>query len=475
MSLIEEAERFVDQIYPNESLASLLKEVIEKQLSEQQPLKGYYTVVDLVNPIQTYHSKKNPNIRKPPELARKLARGKQLQSYANVWFRSLTDFAVEEGILDGVWVDVPGVRGAIDYRLGESIIEFKTKDVPPENAEEIISLYPQDLEQLAFYSAIHPSKPKINYLVFMKNSSPYNLKVFKVEVKEAGTIKSILNKRISLLSEALDTNDPSRLGRCRYHASGCQFGRNNICGCSDLAPINIDPLTRSVDINFDADFTEQLEDIRDSSKISEPLWLTTFNIMVPRKHYMEAISGRESVYREDPVRESYRACLEISVRNLAKQRQIELTQSERRHIVGEQLEPRAWIGFRWIKLKSSTHPQGEIAPYLIKVRPSNKIDREPPPYHLSELGIVCSVYGHNKGLIFDIYPELNKLVQAFQVTYRDVNKLLTMVRETIDNVEKAEKEQDLLALPPCPNYMNDGGKCPLMKECNVKKGCGCIY
>ncbi len=473
MSLIEEAERFVDQIYPNDSLASLLKHVIQKQLSEQQPLKDYYTVVDLVNPIQTYHSHKNPNIRKSPELARKLARGKQLQGYANVWFRSLPDFAVEEGMIDGVWVDVPGVRGAIDYRLGDSIIEFKTKDVPPENAEEIISLYPQDLEQLAFYSVIHPSQPKINYLVLMKNSSPYDLKVFKVEVKDAGTIKSILNKRISLLSEALDTDDPSRLGRCRYFAVGCQFGRNAVCKCSNLAPINTDPLTRSLNISFDSDFTKQLEGIRDSSRISEPLWLTTFNIMVPRKHYMEAVCGMESVYREDPIRESYKACLEVSVRNLAKQRQIDLTQSERRHIVGEQLEPRAWIGFRWIKLRSSTHLQGEIVPYLIKVRPSNKIDREPPPYHLSELGIICSVYGHNKGLIFAIYPELDKLVQTFQVTYRDLDKLLTMVRETINNVEKAEKERNLLAIPPCPEYMNDGKKCPLMKECNAKKGSGC--
>lgn len=473
MSLIEEAEGFVDRIYLNESLASLLKDVIEKQLSGQQFLRDYYTVVDLVNPMQTYHSKKNPSIRKPPELARKLARGKQLQSYANVWFRSLPDFAVEEGVLDGVWVDVPGVRGAIDYRLGESIIEFKTKGVSPENTEEIISSYPQDLEQLAFYSTIHPSKPKINYLVFMKNSSPYNLKAFKVEIKEAGTIKSILKNRISLLSEAISNNDPSRLGRCRYHTSGCQFEKNKICACSDLTPINIDPLTRSVDINFDADFTKKLEDTRDSSKISEPLCLTTFNIMVPRKHYMEAILGRESVYREDPSQESYKACLWISVKNLAKQLQIELTPSEKRYVVEEQLEPRAWIGFRWIKLKSSTHPEGEIVPYLIKVRPSDRIDRSPPSYHLSELGIVCSVYGHNKGLIFDIYPKLNKLVQVFQVTYGDINKLLPMVKKTIDDVEKAEKEKDLLALPPCPEYMNDGRKCPLMKECNAKRGHGC--
>jgi hypothetical protein len=473
MSLIEEAEGFVDRIYPNESLASLLKDVIEKQLSGQQPLRDYYSVVDLVNPIQTYHSEKNPTMVKPPELARRLALGKQLQSYANVWFRALPDFAVEEGVLDGVWVDVPGVRGAIDYRLGESIIEFKTKGVCPQNTGEIISLYPQDLEQLAFYSVIHPSKPKINYLVFMENSSPYSLKAFKVEIKEAGTIKSILKNRISLLTEAIRNDDPSGLGRCRYYASGCQFGQNKTCGCSDLTPINIDPLTRSVDVSFGADFTKKLEGARDSSRISQPLCLTTFNIMVPRKHYMEAVLGRESVYREAASQESYKACLWISVRNLAKQLQIELTPSERRYVVEEQLEPRAWIGFRWIKLRSSSHPEGEIVPYLIKVRPSDRIDRVPPSYHLSELGIVCSVYGHDKGLIFDIYPKLNKLVQVFQVTYRDINKLLTMVKKTIDDVEKAEKEKDLLALPPCPDYMNDRRTCPLMKECNAKKGFGC--
>jgi hypothetical protein len=97
----------------------------------------------------------------------------------------------------------------------------------------------------------------------------------------------------------------------------------------------------------------------------------------------------------------------------------------------------------------------------------------PNDYHLTELGIVCGAYGKTNGLIIIIYPNLNELVQVFQITYKNINKLTKLISEKIDNIEGAEKNRDLLSLPSCPNYMNDNGECPLMKECNSTKGKGC--
>lgn len=157
VGIIEKINRLVVDWSYDESLASLLKEVIDQQLVEQQAPLNYYYVTHLTNPAQTFFSRLYPEIKKPPELARKLARGKQLHNFASVWFRTLPNVTVEEGAIDGAWVGLIGVRGKIDYHIGNSILEFKTKDNPPETPKEIISFYPQDLEQLAFYSIIHPS------------------------------------------------------------------------------------------------------------------------------------------------------------------------------------------------------------------------------------------------------------------------------------------------------------------------------
>ena len=135
----------------------------------------------------------------------------------------------------------------------------------------------------------------------------------------------------------------------------------------------------------------------------------------------------------------------------------------------------AFIGFRWLKLKSSIHPSGEIVPYLLNINLSYNpaFVKDPSTYHLAELGIVCASYGKSKGLIIRVCPNLGKLVQVFQVTYENIDRIQHIVKETIDSLEKAEQKEDLLSLPPCPTFMNDGGKCPLMQECHSEEGSGC--
>ena len=472
MGIIEEVSGLVMGCSPDDSFASVLEKVMEQQFTEQSAPINYYYVTHLINPAQTFFSRVYPDVKKPPELARKLALGKQLQSFAGVWLRTLPDFVVEEGTIDGAWVGLLGVRGKIDCRVGDSILEFKTKDNPPETPEEIISSYAQDLEQLAFYSVIHPLSPMVNYLIFMKDSSPFNLKAFRVVTENAGTIKSILISRISALNKSFETNDPARLGRCRYYESGCQFHASGVCSCDKLEPYNIDALQRSVRIDFDEDFTKKLEDARETYGASDSFSCSTRDIIAPRKHYMEVISDLESPYRGDE-KDEYKACASASVNMLKRRHKIGLSRSEKQSVIESQCEPRLRIGFRWLKLKSSIHPSGEIVPYLLIVNLSHNPARFPSAYHLAELGIVCAAYGKSKGLIIRVYPNLDKLVQVFQVTYENVDRIQHIVKETIDNLEEAEQKEDLLSLPPCPTFMNDNEKCPLMQECHSEEGRGC--
>ena len=474
MGIIDEINGLVAGCTPDDSLAPLLKEAMDQQLTEQPTPINYYYVTHLTNPAQTFFLRLCPEIRKPPTLARRLALGKRLHSLASVWFRTLPGFVVEEGVIDGAWVGLRGVRGKIDYRVGNSIFEFKTKDNPPETPEGIISSYPQDLEQLAFYSVIHPSSPTVNYLIFMKNSSPSNLYAFRVRTEDAGTIKSILISRISALDESFKTKDPSRLGQCRYYERGCQFQVSGSCSCDRVKPIDINALQRSVSINFDEGFTKVLEKVKDTHGAPDAFSLSTRDIISPRKHYMEAISGLESLYGGDE-KDEYKACAWVSINKLKKRHGIELSRLEKQSVIESQREPRVRIGFRWLKLKSSIHPSGEIVPYLLNINLSRNpaYVRNPSTYHLTELGIVCATYGKSKGLIIRVCPNLDKLVQVFQVTYGNIDHIQHIVKDTIDSLEKAEQEEDLLSLPPCPKFMNDGGECPLMKECHSEGGSGC--
>ena len=474
MGIIDEINELVADWAPDESLASLLKEVMDEQLIEQPAHIDYYYVTHLINPAQTFFSRAYPEVRKPPALARRLALGKRLHSLASFWFRTLPDFVVEEGTLDGAWVGLLGVRGRIDYRVGDSIFELKTKDSPPETPEEIISSYPQDLEQLAFYSVIHPSSPTVNYLVFMKNSAPFDLKAFRVVTQDAGAIKSILMSRMRALNKAFESNDPSRLGRCRYYETGCEFRGSGRCACDGTEPLSSTALRHALVVDFDETFTKRLEDARDTQGGSSVFSLSTRDIIAPRRHYMEAVSGLGSLYQGDE-KDEYKACAWVSVNRLKRHHRIGLSRSEKQSVIESQREPRLRVGFRWLRLKSSIHPSGEIVPYLLNISLSHNpaSAQSPHEYHLAELGIVCAAYGKGKGLIIRVCPNLGKLVQVFHVTYQNIDHIKKRVTQTIDSLEKAEEEEDLLSLPPCPPFMNDGGKCPLMLECHSDEGSGC--
>jgi hypothetical protein len=474
MGLVEEINGFVIGITYDESLSSLLKNVMDTQLEEPSP-KNYYYITQVTNPAQTFFTRIHPEIERPPEITRKLARGKQLHSFAGIWFKNLPGFYADEGLLDGAWVDIPGVRGKIDHRIGDSLIEFKTKDNLPNTPEEIISCYPNDLEQIAFYSVIHPSSPKNNYLVFMKNSSPYELKTFKIVIKDKGTIKSILHSRITLLNKAFETKNPKNLGKCRYFETGCQYSDNASCSCAELEPLNTLPLQKSLEISYDDEFTKQLIQAREDSRIPDVFCLSTRDIIAPRKHYMEIISGLVSTYHNDEM-EEYKACLWASLGSLKKRQGIDLNGTERQSVIQSQSDPRARIGFRWLKMKISGRQDGEVVPYIEKINLTDDIKiskSRPSQYHLAELGIICAMYGKTKGLIIRVYPNLENRVQVYQITYKNQPEILRKVITTIDLTEKSEKEEDLLSLPSCPPYMNDNGKCPLMSQCNVKGAKGC--
>lgn len=464
-TFIEEVNNGV-QLANNEDIAALLRKIVTSQLKEHHTQKNYFNVIDICNPAQAYWSQISPETEKSPELARKLALGKRLQRFASIWFRKLPDFVLEEGKIDGAYVGVPGVRGSVDYRIGDAILELKTKQKIPDNIDDVWNFYPHDLEQLAFYSVLHPSYPKINYLIFMQDAAPHQLKVFKVETKDINQIKNIIKSRIKLLQDAIEKKDPSKLGRCRYFGH-CMFSDGKVCNCESMQIIPNEFLAKAINLSEDKDFADKLNKAK--SDIPKKSLLSAKEIIAPRKNYIEEVLMEENDWLPDRTSESYKACMEILIRKL----NFFVTPSEREFVNGSLQVDRLKPHYNWLKIKDSRNIEGEIIPYTLKVSTIKSVSHadKPHEYQTAELSIISSAYGKSRGLIFIVYPNLKDLIQVFEINFNSGKKILDIIRETIKSIDLAKETKDITKIHPCPSFMNDGGKCSLFKDCNKGKGC----
>jgi len=469
MGILEEIMNTSPKVTLEESISGLIRKVVDEELKPNPSPKSHYTVTQLINPIETFFSRICPDVTKPHKLGRKLARGRQLHNFAAYWFREVPDFVAEEGSVDGIWVGIDRVRGRIDYLIKDSLVEFKTKDKNPIDEAEIFSKYPQDLEQLAFYSVIHPANSKINYLVFMENTGAYTLKAFRVEIKDFEAIKKFLLSRIGLLDTAFQTGNPRILGRCRYYQEECKFTGTKICICEELEPLSLHDLEKSIVLTYDPHFSKQLDDVRKSSKVTDVFSLSTIDMFAPRKHYMYNIFGVDPDFYSDPLVEEYKACLWVCMNTLKKREKITLDQTQIAKLKNSIQDHRLSVGFRWLNYKQSGHDTPQQIPYLLKAsRTKIRKYAKAHPYNIAELGMICGLYKKTRGLIITVYPFLNNLILTYNVEFRSEKELMQIVKKYIDNIETAEKNNDLSILPRCLDFQcppHGGGSCHLKDQC----------
>jgi len=464
------SESFVKGSQIDENLAEELRDLLIKE-DEVKHISKHYGLTELCNPQKSYWNRKSPGSEIPKKLRLLWRRGTKLHNFASRWFQEHPDCLVSEATLDGFDVGIPGIIGRMDFKCGESIVEFKTKEKIPKNSEEIISLFPQDLEQLLFYSVMHIKHPLINYLVFMDDKKPHNLKAFKVEIKDLDKIKKLLEQRKAMLDLALETGDPSPLGRCRYFRGLCEIKTSKKCDCENLKDLPVDILQNSVTITFDEDLENDLIKYREKTNLSSELF-TTYEIIAPRKSFAKRILAEEQDYSPNEVLEDRKDLLGTLIKRLKKS-----PSARERELIEKSLkEKKLYIGKRWINIKSTKHLKGITIPYLVKADRSN--DKRalsfPGQYALAELAIICAAYGKENGIIFKIYPNLENAIQVFKVNFKDLEKCLKEIRSILNNLERINQSKDIFDLPPCPFYMNIKRDCFLTEECHKNEGGGCL-
>ncbi len=473
MNVIDQINQFVENVNQNESVAGGLRKSIAKQKTRGFP-KTHFFMTELTNPVEAFYRRNNPKFQPSEDLGRKLAWGITLHNLASYWFREHDDFVVCESTIDGALLGIAGVRGRIDYLIGDSIIEFKSKDSNPKDEDEVFNCYINDLEQVVFYAAIHPQSPTINYLVFIENVTPFRLKAFKISIKDLDAIRELLSSRIKLLNAALEAEDPSKLGRCRYYDLGCRFSGSGICSCSKMEALDASVLLENIILEFDEEYTKNLESIRiktsDKSQIS---CYTTYDIIAPRKNFMKEVLGFDSSFQPDPRKLEYKNCLYNTMYQFKKNFGCELTDEEKQWICDRKSAHRVLIGNRWLKLRTSSRPNGVILPYVLKANNTSyrQYADNPGPYSIAELGIMCALYGIDHGLVCTVFPNLGDLVNVFEVKFKSLGKLSKFVCGVVDCLDESKNNEDILSLPECIGFMNKDSDCPLMAVCSKGENC----
>ena len=443
--ILEMPYEVVEKREINRHLTDLLKEASKRK--NDYKLKEYFNLSELINPANAYHERtreEGVQIFNSEETEKRLNLGKKIERETSFWLKEMEGFESEQDKLDGAFVGVPGVVGRIDFLIKDSVIELKSKKEMPENEEEIFRKYPQDVEQLAFYSVLRSSKIEKNYLVFITQSEPYEIKAYRLLTKDFGKVKSILINRRDRLKKALEDKDPSMLGRCRYFRNGCKFEDNKVCSCELMNPVS-ESVFGAVELSYDPEFTETLRTRQEESSKNRFYYVS--HLISPRAQL--DVSHRKA-YVESGERKASLHAFETSVRRMIKDNGHQLSPEEREKL--KIIDSRLNLSrSRWIRLPSSSSSEQEILPYLVKVTNANP-DYGPNNFHIRQLALTCAAFNVKKGLIFVSYAE-TKIVKSFEIVFRSsLSRIENQIRELLDEIDGASESGDYSALPKCPGF-----------------------
>ena len=435
------------------SLAQIVEIEFSKRLKDDHWPKGYYYLKELCNPIQTYWGEKRPDIKKSREVADKLARGYRLQRRAFAWMRKMPDYVCEETHLYGEYWGIDRIVGKYDMRLGDSIIEFKTKPEEVPDPETVFKRYPQDLEQLLFYASLSPKETEKHYLVFQLDHQPYNLSVFRVDIGDWGTIRDFLAKRRDNLDIALECSDASNLGRCRYYETGCDFDKNHVCNCGAMNELNLDPIRKVISLTFDGDKKAEMERFRAVHRISSGELYSIWSLLKPRKTFLRNHLGIPDTYEKGKPLES---CEEALRKAVYRASDLRPTASELEEARANCLDLLVYPTWRWISIHHSwPGKRGKrVVSAILKVS-DKKPQTQPFEAYRVELTLARIATHSLHGAVIVAFPNAGDRIQAFTMSSDEsvLREGEDLLRNSISTLNTALEDGRISTLDLCPRWV----------------------
>jgi hypothetical protein len=449
MNITEDMKKFVVGITPDATIRG-------KLLKSQEDRKAiiprkYFFLTDLCDPLDFYLRTKYPDKFQPTLEKKKLfSLGNKIHGIMGKAIEKMDDFVDKEALLDGHLLGIP-VRGKIDAEIKKSIFEFKSKQDLPQTASDVIANYPQDVEQLAFYSFLDPMKRKENYLVFVSQDGKYQLKAFKLITKSFKAVGNKLKKRVELLEQIEFSNGSLK---CRYCYDDCILKKENLCKYYDNSTLGCS-VKDFVEIIPDKEMEESLNKLMEPNEFED--LFSIFNIITPRKTLHESTREIElEPYESDMDKEKNKIYFE----ELFYFSGLNITGQDYKNIIKTNKIPEVYLRkSNFIKIGQ------DIYPCLIFVSYSSYSSsmRVPSDYKLGELSILSTLIGANKGYILTYYPNISNEIRAFEVKLNLSKEAFRKIKEIID-ILKLKDNAKINELLQCPEFIHK-------KECPYKQFC----
>ena len=204
-------------------------------------------------------------------------------------------------------------------------------------------------------------------------------------------------------------------------------------------------ILNDVEIEFDEDFTEKVKEIQKNNKINNVY--NNYHILAPKQYFFK------SKYEPGKIKEYKKSDFKDAVWKMINKGGLGLNKDEREETEKGIQDKRFYSSpHKWLKLKSSefSSPNSElIVPYVTAVGNPAR-DKKPYDYHMAQLAITAGNYDKSRGVIFVLYPGEDRNHTNVFVLDFDKNKVLKIVKETLDKLDNAKITNEMSDLPPCP-------------------------
>ncbi len=424
---------------------------------EKGQQREWFGVTDLVNPVRKYYEIMKPGVPEDAEVIEKFRHGNNVHEMMFSWIRHFAPKAIREEEVNGEAVGLHGVRGRLDFRIDNHIIEFKTTSHNINSETDVLSRNPQDLEQLVFYAALSSRTEEEHYLVYHEQDHDEPFRAFTVKIREDADTLGFVKQRLRNMVESIQDSDPSSLGRCRYFQYGCKFSTNNICSCGMLPSLDPSFLIHHVKIQRNRDLERKLEDGRANASFT---WIGSFSLwdlLIPKRVYLnrkgllEPDEDTESVMPDETM-----AMISNAVYNSGMYR-------ERREI---RINERS-LGYVPI-ISLMPIPEDHrttferLYPALVRVygyEPEKISVSTISPFYILRLAMICCLSGSDTGYLLIGFKNNREVVKCYRVRFRDLPLLKERILERIQEIEYSIASDKTDILPDCPSFVqNNCGK-----------------
>ncbi|WP_393971880.1 hypothetical protein OXIME_000467 [Oxyplasma meridianum] len=427
--------------------------ISQNLLMDRENRKMWFGVTDLVNPTRKYYEVKFPGIPEDAEVIEKFRHGNNVHEMMFSWIRHFAPFAVREEEVNGEKYGLSEVRGRIDFRIGNHIIEFKTTSHDINCESDVINKNPQDLEQLVFYATLSGRLNEDHYLVYYEQDHHDRFRSFTIRISEGWDSLGFIRNRFESMVTSIRNSDSGDLGRCRYFEYGCKFRTNNICSCSKSSPIDSSSLFNNVTIRRNVELETKLEDGRINSSVTEYGSFSLWDLLIPRRVYLEKKGLFDPAEEAEPL---YPDETLINVNNAVYDSGIYRERREMR------IDGRSLGYFPMVSI--ATTPDGgvdqleRLYPVLVRsysFEPDKLSTSRLSPFYILRLAMICSLAGSNMGYIMLGLKMDSNIAKCFRVKFRDLPVIRDKIMERIEEMEYSLSSDMTEDLPYCPSFVRD--------------------